>query len=96
MEQLEKHELLFTAEERDELKALFGLYGPERDKRLPPSTATLEHAAARQQHWIDLRHRSREPVRRQIAEHAEACYGLLLDEMMRPREQAQEKPSSPP
>ena len=43
---------------------------------------------------IDLRHRSRELVRRQIAERAEACSALLMDEMMRQPEQAQEKPSS--
>jgi hypothetical protein len=88
LEHLEKHESLFTAEERHELKSLFGFYGLETDKRLPPGKAAIERAAERQQHWIDVRLRSREPVRRQIAERAEACYGLLLHETMRQTEQA--------
>jgi hypothetical protein len=90
LEQLEKHESLFTAEERHELKSLFGLYGLETDKRLPPGKVTIEHAAERQQHWIDIRLRSRESARRLIAERAEARYGLLLHELMLPDEWAKE------
>jgi hypothetical protein len=95
LEQLEQHASLFSVEERQELQSLFGLYGLEPDKRLPPGKATLEHVAERQQHWIDVRHRAREPVRRQLAERAEACYGLLLHEMMQQAQQAREKPCPP-
>jgi hypothetical protein len=94
MEQLEKYESLFTAEERDELKSLFGLYGLETGKRLPPGKVAIDYAAERQQHWIDLHHRSRESARRLIAERAEVRYGLILHEMMQKAEEAEEKPSS--
>ncbi|MHB1425540.1 MAG: dynamin family protein [Gemmataceae bacterium] len=90
LEQLEKDKSLFTTEERDELKTLFGLYSLETDKRLPPGKVSLDYATQRQQHWIDLRHRSRESVRRRIAERAEARYGWLLHELM--QQTQKEKP----
>jgi hypothetical protein len=35
-------------------KTLFGLYGLETDKRLPPGKVAIDYAAERQQHWIDV------------------------------------------
>ena len=93
LEQLEKHETLFSAEERDELKSLFGFYGLETDRRLPAGQVTIEYAAARQQHWMDIRLCSREAVRRDLAERAEARYGSLLHALLRPS--PDEPPSTP-
>jgi hypothetical protein len=59
-----------------------------------PGKVTIEHAAERQQHWIDIRHRRREPARPLVAERAEACYGLLLHEMREQVERAEEPSSS--
>lgn len=93
LEQLEEHESLFTEEEMRELKPLFGWYSPETDKLLPPAKFAIEYAAVRQQHWIDIRHRSREPARRLVDECVDAFYSLL-PELMQSIGQVKEKPSS--
>jgi hypothetical protein len=90
LEQLEKHEALFSAEEHQELKSLFGSYGLEMERRLPAGQVSIEYAAARQQHWMDIRLCSRETVRRDLAERAEARYGSLLHALLR------SSPGAPP
>jgi hypothetical protein len=75
---LTEHRSLFSAAELDELQALFGLYGLERDKRLSAGKDSAEYIEARQQHWNDLYHRAPTDVRRRVADRAVICYGLLL------------------
>jgi hypothetical protein len=67
--------------------AAYGSYG---DMVMAP--ATSNYSAERQQHWIEVRHGSRESPRRLIAERAEARYGLLLHQLMQQTGKAEEKP----
>ena len=78
---LDDHADLFTAEELDELRPLFGLYGFENEKRLRSDKLTLEEVGRRQQHWRQVALEQRNPIRTQVAERAVIRYGLILDEM---------------
>jgi hypothetical protein len=92
--QLEDHAALFTRDERDELQGLFGLHGLEIDKRLPPGKAHVDYAVPRQQYWRDMRYRSREPVRRELAALAEARYASLLSALLPQAVKGSEGPPS--
>ncbi len=78
---LDQHADLFTAEERDELRPLFGLYGFENEKRLRSDKLTLDQVGQRQQHWREIAFAERNPIRTQVAERTVTRYGLILDEM---------------
>jgi hypothetical protein len=81
LQDLEDHRDLFTQEEIEELRALFGLYGYETDRRLPPGKRTLEHIATRQPNWSDVVLLDRRASRVRVAEAAVRRYGLILEEL---------------
>jgi hypothetical protein len=83
LEEMEKSRQLFSPAELDELRCLLGLYGVELDKRLPAGQATVAHAGERQQAWSDVSLRARDPVRRRVAERAQARYGAILFDLTR-------------
>jgi hypothetical protein len=78
---LDQHADLFTPEERDELRALLGLYGFENDKRLRSDKLALDQVGMRQQLWRQAGFAERDPKRIQVAERAMTRYGLILDEI---------------
>ncbi len=77
-EEMDQSRQLFTAAELEELRCLLGLNGVELEKRLPAGQATVTHASERQHAWSDVCQRARDPVRRGVAERAQARYGLIL------------------
>lgn len=79
---LYQHPEQFSAEEQEELRPLFGLYGLDRETRLGGRDPSLEQLAARQFYWIGRQNDPRE-ARRLVARRAEACYGALLEEVVR-------------
>ena len=74
---LDTHASAFTTEELAELRALFGLYGPDPAQRLR-SEREPSWLAARQQHWLRMAQQQRQGPRAQVAERAIAVYGSLL------------------
>jgi hypothetical protein len=78
---VEQHHDLFTAEERDELRPLLGLYGFENEKRLRSDKLSLDEVGRRQQRWHLLAFEQRKAIRTRVAERAVARYGLILEEM---------------
>lgn len=76
---LEQHATLFTGEELDELRPLFGLYGMEDEKRLPSGQHNLNEIARHQQRWHKVAHEQRNTLRAQIAERAVARLGLMME-----------------
>jgi hypothetical protein len=81
LQQLEDHVGSFSAAEQGELRALFGLYGVETDRRLPPDSLRVDHVERRQQAWSQVALSDRSPVRCQVAQRAVSCYGLILNEL---------------
>lgn len=79
LQQLEAHTAEFQLAELDELRALFGLYGLETEKRLAAIGATAERAEKQQQSWQLVAMYDRSEIRRQVAEHAVVRYGHILD-----------------
>jgi hypothetical protein len=77
-EELDQSRQLFSPAEIEELRSLLGLYGVELEKRMPDGQATVAHASERQQAWGEVSQRARHPVRRGVAERAQARYGLIL------------------
>jgi len=70
----------FSETERDELRALLGLYGMEAEKRLPPGKAGDEtYIGQRQRHWRNQAQRERAEPRRAVLHRAVEQLGLLLD-----------------
>ncbi len=67
---------------QSELLALFGLYGLETEKRLPPDKQSLDYLKERQRTWRQVSMMDRNPLRRQVAEQAVSRYGFLLDELL--------------
>jgi predicted GTPase len=82
---IDQHPDLFTTEERDELRALFGLYGFENEKRMRSDKFTLEEVGQRQQYWHQVALEQRNPIHTQVAERAVIRYGLILEEMSNSR-----------
>jgi hypothetical protein len=82
-EELDQSRQLFLPAEIDELRCLLGLNGVELEKRLPAGRATVAHASERQQAWSEVSQRARDPVRRAVAERAQARYGLILYDLTR-------------
>ena len=73
----------FSSAELAELKPLFGLYGAEVEKRLPPGSANTEYVGWRQMHWG--RRKAEAPygtVEHDIADQAYTRYGLILEEIL--------------
>jgi hypothetical protein len=81
LQQIEKHADLFSAAERNELRALLGLYGIETNKRLPPANAEGGDIAQRQQLWRQIEQMARSNIRREVAERAVYRYGVILNEL---------------
>lgn len=81
LEKLDQHASLFSREEQEELRRLFGQYGQDTEVRLA-GQVEINRVVERQQHWSDIRLRARNPVRGAVAERAEARYGLILGERM--------------
>lgn len=81
LQQMETHPDLFSTAERDELRALLGLYGMETNKRLPPANAKIRYIAQRQQFWRQIEQMDRRDVRREVAERAVYRYGVILNEL---------------
>ncbi len=77
-EEVDQGRQMFSPVEIEELRSLLGLNGVELEKRLPAGRATVAHASERQQAWNDVCQRARHPVRRAVAERAQARYGLIL------------------
>ena len=76
---MERHGAQFADAEQDELRALFGLYGLEPQRRLPPAhAADAPYVEQRQQHWQQVSLWDRSNERRSVAERAMLRYGLLL------------------
>lgn len=81
LQQLEQGAGQFSDVEKDELRALLGLYGMEADKRLPPGKADdVAFIGQRQRHWRNRVLRERAEPRRAVLERAVEQLGLLLDE----------------
>lgn len=76
--EIDKCRQLFSPAEAEELRCLLGQYGVELDQRLPAGRATAAHVSERQQEWTEISQRARDPVRRAVAERAEARYGMIL------------------
>lgn len=83
LEHVERDPQAFSCTEREELRALFGLYGAELDDRLS-GRYTLEYLDERQLHWSDLEQRDLQPIRREVAGQAASRYGLLLRQLLSP------------
>ena len=83
LQQLLDNPHLFTDAERDELRALLGMYGVEPDKRLPPEAASASCVRARQLAWRDAVMLSRSGARKTVAERAEQRYADLLFRLTR-------------
>lgn len=81
LQDVEDHQPLFTPAEIEELRAIFGLYGLETDRRLPPGHRTLAHVEDRQPYWSDVALLDRRPIRRAVADAAVRRYGLILEEL---------------
>lgn len=64
------------------MRPLLGLYGIDSDRRLP-ANVSIEYIAERQQHWAEVKILERNPVRRHVADRAEARYSLILNEMLK-------------
>lgn len=79
---IERHHELFMPLEQSELRPLLGLYGIDSDRRLP-ANVSIEYIAERQQHWAEVKILERNPVRRHVADRAEARYSLILNEMLK-------------
>ncbi|MBI2299999.1 MAG: dynamin family protein [Armatimonadetes bacterium] len=74
--QVEAHPGEFGAEEREELRALFGVYGLAAHERLRPGGSVAE----RQQRWQGVWRSDRSGNRHEVAEQAVRRYGMLLKE----------------
>ena len=73
----------FESEETDELRALFGMYGNDLDKRLG-GNPTIEHAAGRQHYWrLETQATADDQrPRRDVAEQADKTYGRLMAQLV--------------
>ncbi len=80
LQELEEQADAFSVAEIDELRALLGLYGFEREKRLRSRWASDDYLEERQQVWREVAMLSRHPSRCAVAQRAVARYGLLLEE----------------
>lgn len=79
---MERHGARFADAEQDELRALFGLYGLETQRRLPTAhAADVPYVEQRQQHWQQVSLWDRSNERRSVAERARLRYGLILGEL---------------
>lgn len=79
---IENHESLFAAEELHELRLLFGLYGLEIEKRLPPPLAehmTLSYLSRRQGYWEQKSQLGRTAIVRTVSQQSVRRYGLLAE-----------------
>jgi hypothetical protein len=82
LQQMEDNTSLFTNEELEELRPLFGLYGLEMEKRLPVGSITLSHVGLRQRYW-DLKSKvGYAAVFREVAQHAARRYGMFIDTLI--------------
>ena len=81
LQRLDEHADLFSESELKELRALLGLYGMEISNRLQGSNNSLDYSLEKQQHWLEIHRRAREPARQAVAERAAARYGLILGEL---------------
>lgn len=82
LQQLEEQADLFSVAEREELRALFGLYGLETPARLAPGQVAAEYVEGRQQWWSGMELCDRRPERSQVARRAVTRYGLILHELL--------------
>jgi hypothetical protein len=73
---LEENKGDFTGDELQELRALYGLYESEPGKRFKQEEVL--HLSSRQQYWHDISQSDMVSARREIAERAVVCYGVIL------------------
>ena len=91
LQRLEQEAGRFADAERDELRALLGLYGMAADKRLPPGKAgDAAWIGQRQRHWRNRALRERIEPRRAVLERAVEQLGLLLDEAERTNDDSEQ------
>ena len=82
LEQLESDPSIFSLEEMDELRSLFGLYGLDMETRLGSAGKGVseEYVDERQLYWRQASRTSRDRTRRMIAKRATERYGLIYDD----------------
>lgn len=79
LQQVEDNSSLFTNEEFNELRPLFGYYGLEMEKRVPAGNMTLSYISTRQQYWDRKSLVARTVVVRDISQHAVRRYGMFIE-----------------
>lgn len=75
---LTDHKAIFTADEFDELHALFGGNGTDQQSRIGCASNLLDFVGSREPHWYERSQCDVHPIRRQIATKAFARYGEIL------------------
>ena len=89
LQELDRHPDEFSEPERDEVRALLGLYGSEPSQRLRGAASGVRYCVERQLAWRHAADQApRRSARRAVCERAHARMGDLIGEFM--------PPSSPP
>lgn len=81
LQKLEESLDVFSEEEYDELRRLFGFHGIATPNRLPKTDNSIDHVIHRQQQWRLLAMQEPFGIRRALADRATARLGLLLQEL---------------
>jgi GTPase SAR1 family protein len=81
LQQITDHRDLFSPGKLGELQALFGLYGMELEKRIPPDRHSVAAVGKCQTSWREISHDHTDPIWREVAQKAVARYGFLLEEL---------------
>ncbi len=84
LQQLLDNREVFSSAELDELQPLFGLYGLDIEKRLPPREVKCDYVATRQTYWRAVENIDAHAVRRAIAQQAVSRYSHMQAELSEP------------
>jgi len=82
LQSLYDNEETFEPSEREELLALFGIYGNDTTARLKGRDVGIDIVGSRAQAWTRRAQQLRSPAQRLIAGRAAERYGLLLSELL--------------